>query len=352
VPGSLPQRDKRQVYRPDEQGIYQGTVLAKYRVSVIFIRYLGAANWLPFFLEFYLNMNLVQIVFEVTSDEQVTLLPHLYDAVRRFDNFFKSVTCYQKSPQCNLCKENDQPCPYRAVFGQVLSNDPDVLRRHQKPPLPFSFKFRYIDHSNSSLELELVIMGNAIRHLSAFVSAVYLMTKSVGKNIEVDVDVTGTWCRDYQGERHELNSVSQSPVLLSAMEILESTLHSDPIRICLESPLRLLRGGSVAHFFDFAIMLRSQLRRCSSLFAYYGEGELEMDYVFMSEGASKVNSFGNDFKFMKPEWSQRADLAGLLGEGEFRDLAYGMQPLLKLGSYFNAGKGAAFGMGVYRVEVV
>jgi hypothetical protein len=195
-------------------------------------------------------------------------------------------------------------------------------------------------------------MGNAIRYLSAFLTAVNLMTASVGENIEVDVDVTGTWCSDYQGARHELNAVSQSPVLLSALEILDSTLHSDPIRICLESPLRLLRGGSIAHFLDFSNLLRSQLRRCSSLFAYYGEGELEMDYVFMSGEASKVNSVGNDFKFTKPEWSQRASFAGLLGEGKFSDLPYGMLPLLKLGSYFNAGKGAAFGMGVYRLEVV
>lgn len=297
-----------------------------------------------------MDLNLVHLIFELTSDDPVSLMPHLYDAVRRYDKYFKSVCCSQTDLSCQLCREQTECCPYRSVFGQLLSTDPDVLRRHQKPPLPFAFKIGEIEAINSCIELGLVIVGNAIQHVSTFQSVISLMIASVAENNGVDVAVTGTSCLDYQGGRHELNAASYSLVLLSGMEILEATQHSDLVKIYLNSPLKLLSGGSIAHSLDFGLLLRSQMRRCSSLFAYYGEGELELDYVFMSVTAAKVTSIENDFSFTIPHWSKRANFAGILGAGEFTNLADGMLPLLMLGSYFNAGKGAAYGMGVYRIE--
>ena len=176
------------------------------------------------------------------------------------------------------------------------------------------------------------------------------MVVSVGGNNGMDIAVSGSWCLDYQGGRHELNAPSLSLVLLSGLEILQSTHYSEAIRIHLESPLRLLCSGTVAHSFDFGALLRSQMRRCSSLFAYYGEGELELDYGFLSEAADRVTCLRNNSEFTKPQWTNRAALSGMLGVVEFTDLADGMLPLLMLGSYFNAGKGAAYGMGVYRFE--
>lgn len=277
-------------------------------------------------------------------------MPHLYDAVRRFENFFKSVCCSQINLPCHLCSRKD--CLYAYIFRQALSSDPDVVRRHQKPPLPFSFKISVIKTNISCIELGIVIAGNAIQHISIFQDAITLMVNSVAENIRVDAAVSKTWCLDYQGGRHECSSGSHSLVLLSALEILHAPQHSDSVKIYFESPLRLLYAGSVSHSFDFASLLRSQMRRCSSFFAYFGEGELELDYVFISKGAESVTSLENGFTFTKPQWTLRASLAGILGAGEFTGLTDGMLALLVLGSYLNAGKGAAYGMGVYRLEVV
>ncbi|MDD5284313.1 MAG: CRISPR system precrRNA processing endoribonuclease RAMP protein Cas6 [Desulfuromonadaceae bacterium] len=297
-----------------------------------------------------MDLNLVHIVFEVTTYDPVSLLPHMYVALRRFDGYFKSASCFHDDFQCNLCKEQADSCPYRSVFDQLLSTDPVVLRRHQKPPLPYAFKISEISDTGSSIELCLSIAGNAMQHLSIFRDSIKLMISSVASNSIVDASVTGTWCLDYQGSRHEFNTASHSLVLLSAQDIIKAAPNSDALRIYLESPLRLLCGGTIAHFFDFRALLRSQLRRCSSFFAYYGEGELELDYVHISEAAERVVPIGNGFSFKKPDWSERASLAGMLGVGEFRELTDGMQAVLKLGSYLNAGKGAAYGMGVYRIE--
>jgi len=310
----------------------------------------GRPTGCPFFLEFYVDLNLVHIVFEVTTDNPPALLPQLYDTVRRFDGYFKSINCSQADLSCQLCREQSALCAYRSVFGQFLSVDPDILRRHQKPPLPFAFRIRENAYTSSCIELGIVIVGNAIQHMSMFQRAINLMVASVASNSGMDVAVSGTWSVDYQGGRHEFNAPSHSLTLLSGPEIIESTQYSDVVRICFDSPLRLISAGSIVHSFDFALLLRSQLRRCSSLFAYYGEGELELDYVYMSDAAKRVTCIENSFRFTKPQWTQRAGLAGMLGSGEFTDLTDGMLPLLMLGSYLNAGKGAAFGMGVYRLE--
>jgi hypothetical protein len=299
-----------------------------------------------------LDLNLVRLVFEVSADDPVSLRPHLYDSVRRFENYFKSVSCSKTDLSCNLCGADADRCPYRPVFGQTLSTDPDVLRRHQKPPLPFAFKISDIVDDSSCIELGLVLAGNAIQHISAFRCAIELMIISIAEKNRMDADVSGIWFLDYQGGRLELNVTPDALVLLSGLEILQASQHYDSIRICLESPLKLLRGGSIAHSFDFAALLRSQLRRCSSLFAYYGEGELELDYAIMSEASEAVSCLGNSFRFTRPQWTQRAGLAGISGSGEFSGLADGMLPLLNLGSYFNAGKGAAYGFGGYRIENV
>jgi len=299
-----------------------------------------------------LDLNLVHIIYEVQTDEPLLFLPNLYDSLRRFENYFKAISSTQSKVPRSNSREEVEHSPHRSVFGQILSTDPDVVRRHQKPPLPFAFKIKELSHIASCIELSIVIAGSAIQHVSIFRRAIKLMLVSVAENSGVDVAVSGVWSLDYQGGRHAISSDSSMLVILSALEILQSPRHSDSVKILIESPLRLLNSGIIAHSFDFGLLLRSQLRRCSSLFAYYGDGELDMDYRLLAAAADRVTTLANSFNFRKPEWSQWGTQTGIVGRGEFGDVAEGILPLLTLGSCFNAGKGAGYGMGAYLVEVL
>jgi hypothetical protein len=297
-----------------------------------------------------MDLNLTHILFELNSADPASLLPRLYEAVRRYDRYFKSACCPHIDVPCQLCRVNFLNCPYRAVFGQSLSSDPDIVRRHQKPPLPFVFKINHISKNSSCIELGLVIVGTAIQHMIIFLGAINGMLVSITETTGLDVSILVTWCLDHQGNRQTLNTDSQELTLLSGMEILQTPQKSDFVKIYVESPLRLLNSGSVAHSFDFCSLLRSQMRRCSSFFAYYGESELDLDYASLSRAAEKVTALDCSYSFSKPLWSEKASFCGIIGVGEFTDLADGMFSLLLLGSYLNAGKGASYGMGVYRVE--
>jgi hypothetical protein len=94
------------------------------------------------------------------------------------------------------------------------------------------------------------------------------------------------------------------------------------------------------------------MRRCSSLCAYYGSGELNLDFVQLSDLAQNVAVLDNQIRYSQPQWSKRQNKGGLIGSTECSGLVESMSALLFLGSYFNAGKGATFGFGQYEIEVM
>jgi hypothetical protein len=141
-------------------------------------------------------------------------------------------------------------------------------------------------------------------------------------------------------------------MLFSGYHILHNSFHSETIRISLKSPLRLLCNGTIIRIFDFAAFFRSQMRRCSSICAYYGSGELNIDFVQLSNFAQKVTVIDNQIRYSQPQWSKLLNKAGLAGSAECTGVVEPMVSLLLLGSYFNAGKGATFGFGQYKIEVM
>jgi hypothetical protein len=160
---------------------------------------------------------------------------------------------------------------------------------------------------------------------------------------------------DYQGNRQVISqecSLSESVILLSGRHIIENSVNYDCARLIFKSPMRLPNNGSIMNYFDFDIFFRSQLRRCSSLFSYYGSGELWLDFSDLSETAKYVAVLEDEIHYTRPQWSRRKDRSGLTGSVECAGLVEPMFSLLLLGSYFNAGKGATFGAGRYQIEVL
>lgn len=302
-----------------------------------------------------MDLNLVQIVFDVETENTDAVESFMYQALRRFDVLFRQSCCRFGSKICLECNEQSV-CPYQNIFAQELSTDLDIVRRHQKPPLPYAFKISHMHDKKSCLEISLVVIGNAVNHLYLFDVAVRKMIELIPEKLSGTIPViTGTYCIDYQSGRHELDFSlhgTQNMVVLSSLEIMENTTGSGNVRLILESPLRIISTGFVLHSMDFGAFFRSQLRRCSSLFAYYGDGELDVDYVVLSAAANQVNCLKNGIRFLQPSWSQRPNCAGLLGIAECEHVVQGILPLLNLGSFINAGKGASFGLGAYSAEAV
>ncbi|GAC1447390.1 MAG: hypothetical protein PVSMB11_08710 [Desulfuromonadaceae bacterium] len=202
----------------------------------------------------------------------------------------------------------------------------------------------------------MVIIGSAVNYVEFFHTALLRMVEEDVCTVLAPAKFTlCSYSLDYQGVRHEIRRtalLTESVILLSGQHILQNTVHSDSVRLLLKSPLRLLNNGSIAHSFDFGMFFRTQLRRCSSLCAYYGAGELDLDFARLSESSKNVAVFDDKTYYTQPSWSKRLNRAGLTGTAECAGLVEPMFSLLLLGSFFNAGKGATYGSGFHQFEVL
>ena len=301
-----------------------------------------------------MELDFVRIECEIITDTPAQLTAALYDALRNFEEHFKSSCCLRGQEPCISCREQ-AGCPYRIIFNQALSSDPEIVRLHQKPSLPFSLYIRGADGYTSSCTAGIVVFGRAVNYVEYFHTALLRMVEAyVCAVLTSTIGTIRSYSLDYQGARHEITpaaSLAESVILLSGQDVLENTVHSDSVRLSLISPLRLLSNGSIMHRFDFGTFFRSQLRRCSSICSYYGTGELDLDFATLSEAAQNVAVFDDKTRYSLPLWSKRQNRAGLSGTAECTGLIEPMLSLLVLGSFFNAGKGAAFGSGFHQLEV-
>lgn len=302
-----------------------------------------------------MELDFVRIEYDIIADSPALLVAPLYDSLRNFESFFKLSSCHDALRACVSCSKQSE-CPYRMVFAQALSSDPEVVRIHQKPSLPFSLYIGDMNATVSSIAIGIVVVGSAVNYLVQFQKTLLRLVESA---IDTYAPSTKASCHlyslDYLGVRHAVASAAllpESVILLSGRHILQSTMHTDTVRVIIKSPLRLLINGSTLHRFDFASFFRAQLRRCSSLLAYYGSGKLDLDFVSLSDLSQNVAVIENKMLYTQPPWSKRLNRAGMCGSAECVGLVEPMISLLLLGSYFNAGKGASFGSGFYQIEVM
>lgn len=302
-----------------------------------------------------MELDFVRIECEIVTEVNTQLSTALHNVLRNFEQYFRSSSCADANESCARC-DHSVTCPYRVVFDQRLSSDPEIVRRHQKPSLPFSLYIHKAGVGTPVCIIGLVIVGSALNYIELFHTTLIRMIDAVMCSVlhppKYEVH---TYSLDYQSCRHEITysaSIAIDAILLSAQHVLQNTVHSDKIRLDLQSPLRLLNNGVITRQFDFALFFRSQLRRCSSLCAYYGAGEFDLDFSGLSEESQNVTVFDDRIHYTQPTWSKRLNMAGLVGTVKCSGLVEPMFSLLLLGSYFNAGKGATYGFGFHRLEVL
>lgn len=294
-----------------------------------------------------MSFNFVQRRLLVKSNaDSRQLLAALYQGARAFQEEFKLLCCRVRSGECDACAARTD-CPAAELFSQLLSNDPAVVKRHQKPPLPLAFRFAA---AADGVECYLTVAGGAVRHLPSIITAFRRSLKPHGALI------TGIWNIGYHGEMFDLD-VSESDegdlLLLSADEVMAlSDSSADSPVLELLSPLRLVRNGSICSTFDLQLLVRSQMRRISAISAYYGDAALELDYGLLSSEVNRCVPLEEHFEYAAAaEGLDRKRFGGIIGCGEYRRVPAGVLQILELGACFNAGKGAAWGMGSYRVRI-
>ena len=290
-----------------------------------------------------MELHYVKIFFTFSLDEDLDNPYLLYSCRGDFDAAFRrALSC--RRLDCAGCASLGS-CPYPANFAQLLARDPDAVKRHQKPPLPFVFRFPALlplPNGGGSFECSLTLFGSAVQHLATFLAAVQSLLAGIKATlVKVEAECPG-------GAREPVASGPHPALpLLSALDPTGAgPLLPDRVTVRFVTPLKLTHEGRLLRRFSFAELARVLMRRVSSL-AYYYEGvELPLDYRWLSLASVAIRTLDSNCRL--ESWSGRP--AGLVGSASFGGDLEPFHLLLQLGSATHLGKGASFGFGTYQLE--
>jgi len=300
-----------------------------------------------------MNMSTPFVQIHLTLEHPGTRLPpHALFAIRQLfpAAFRRAVGCLTKDGDCN----GGPGCPCRTIFDQKLTSDPSALRRYQKPPLPFAFRIPLLTGNSlrgTLVDLSLVITGGAISHLDLFLAAVRELAGSserMGQWHAVRIEAVSE-----DGSRILLPSegigreFANLPVL--SFDEFFSRSFGPCCRVTIDflTPLRLLHKGVPLREIGFNAVAGALFRRVSSLAYYYGGEELSHDFKWLAARSKEITCSRSGLNWI----NRGAGLQGVEGAVTFCGELAEFIPFLDLGSRFNIGKGAAFGMGSYSYSV-
>lgn len=299
-----------------------------------------------------MDFNLAHLVFILRGADPADSLVRLYGGRSAFEAAFRELACCRAGRDCRAC-DCRQDCPYWRVFGQELAVDPEIVRRHQKPGLPFAFRLPLPAPAvrGGSWEAELLLLGPAVELASLFCRALDRLLAAAGGGARIE----RVSSLDYQGRRVPLAPEGRGwdcagLVVMSAAAVrLLGQRYAEQLRITLETPLKLVNSGRELRHFDASLFCRTVIRRVSSLAAYYGEEGNREEFRGLAEQARAVRLITGNFGCGAPS-GLSARYGGVSGHGLLGGGVNELAEILHLGMLLNLGKGAPFGMGRYRVE--
>ena len=290
-----------------------------------------------------MELHYVRLFFSFTLNADL-LDPYALFACRSdFDAAFrKSVSC--RRLDCAGCLSSAS-CSYPANFGQIIARDPEAVRRHQKPPLPFVFQFPILPpapNRGKTFECALTLMGSAVQQADCYIAAVGLLLEKMQASIvRVEAECPG-------GGRASVaaGALPELPLLGALDPTLSGPLAPGTLAITLNTPIKLMHDGRLLKSFTFSQFARALTRRVSSLAYYYEGAEPPLDYRWLSQCSEAVEKGSSECRFVS--WSGRP--AGIIGTTRFQGDLEPFHLLLQLGQATQLGKGASFGFGSFRIE--
>ncbi len=300
--------------------------------------------------------------------EKEAVLPFYKGSTFRgvFGIALKKVVCALKRQECESCLLKNR-CIYAQAFETSLAVEAPAGSRISVMPHPFviepplngetTFK------AGSLLDCNLVLFGDVNRNIPYFIYAFERMGKiGIGKKIN-GRRAGFILKRVFQGDRVIYDSSDQSLKLEDTSEILKldnpGKNSNGPLRLklTLETPLRLKFENRLQAELPFHVLVRAALRRVSSLFACYGDGEPDLDYKTLVKDAEKVRIIDNGLKWF--DWRRYSNrqnrsmlMGGMIGTVTYEgDLSHYF-PLLDICSKLHIGKQTSFGLGKIEIEIL
>ena len=321
-------------------------------------------------------LTLGRYQFDLTLEEPADLPAYLGGVLRGGFGFtFKRLVCMQ--PHLRRCTDCVllHTCAYPAVFEPTPPPDTEVLRTHERIPVPYVFEppARHDPtwQAGETLCLGLVLMGQGITYLPYFLLAFQeLGRQGLGRHrrrATLSQVVAVESAHDGRVPLWEGENLQRDWAILGLwhaqdLQALEDT--GSTLTLNFLTPTRLKYNGRYLQDAPpFHVIVRTLLRRVSSLSYFHAGHQWETDYRGWIERAKQVETTAAHVSWM--DWQrystrqrQHMNLGGIVGQVTYSgDASTGLStgitpflPLLRLGELIHVGKGAVFGNGQYELD--
>jgi hypothetical protein len=278
-----------------------------------------------------------------------------------FGHAFKRVTCALTEADCDTCLLRNK-CAYSYVFFTPPPPSATRMRKYPHAPHPFILEppdqAKQIYAPGESLAFGVVLIGKGMEYLPYFVFAFSELGKhGMGKGnktftLESVSHVTPAGKRPIFTAQEKLLDESQEPMRLSDLRGPDPALNR--VRVNFLTPARVISEGRLSPQVEFSLLVRSLLRRLSTLAYFHCGVELALDYKGIIQRASNVSVETSSLVWYDWErYSSRQDarlkVGGVLGSVTYTGPVQEFIPLLVLGEHLHVGKATSMGLGKYQI---
>ncbi len=321
------------------------------------------------------KLTISKFQFNLSPLEEIHLPVYKGSTLRGgFGHAFKRVVCIQRGKECGDCMVKST-CVYSYIFETSPPEDTAVLRLYKNVPHPFVIEppltSQRLFKKGEELTFKLILIGKAIQYLPYFIYTFDELGRiGIGrgkgkfhlKSVTSEIEESGREERRedmgrngviYSGEDKTLHNRFR---VLTAKDILPSDNTPSGIEIEFLTPARMVFNERFVAKLEFHHLIRTLLRRVSSL-SYFHCGELfELDFKAFIEMAESIKCTDRDLRWYDwQRYSARQDtrmkMGGVMGKAVFEGDLEEFMPLITLGEYVHVGKGTVFGLGKYRVTI-
>lgn len=313
------------------------------------------------------NMLFGNYQFNCLFTEPALLPPYKGSTFRGvFGRALKKTVCALRLRDCKTCLLKNN-CLYALVFETADTVDSSSNSRIAATPHPFVIEppcEEKTDYKEGEFfNFNLILFGEVNRSIPYFVYALSQMgTDGIGRKRNntggrfVLKDVLSGGKLVYSSENQKIETENAySRLELKSPQAPEEEISR--LRLDLITPLRLKFENRLNADLPFHVLIRAALRRVSSLFSFYNNGEPELDYRGLVKRAEEVCIKENQLKWY--DWrrysfrqEQGMLMGGITGKVVYEGKIAEFIPLLELCEKLHIGKQTAFGLGKFEMEIM